>query len=304
MSQSQPGMLVVSRGSGDNLDFSAASTSSGRAQIRAFDVTNITEPLDYSTSGVRLGYGLRNSVGVAEDPSTGGIYSVENSADEVERNGVDIHVNNPGEELNFHGYLNDTTERGNYGYPNCFALWNTSIPDLGDLKVGDQFALNQSTNLNDQYCETQTTAPRLTFQAHTAPLDILFQPNGSEAYVSFHGSWNRDSPIGYSITSLPFAGGNPTLPSDSTNTSNIIIQNPDNKVCPDSCFRPVGLALDGKGRLWFSSDSTGEVWVMERTGVSTGTVGGSGTGGSATSAGAPAASETKAGAGRLLQLNE
>lgn len=35
--------------------------------------------------------------------------------------------------------------------------------------------------------------------------------------------------------------------------------------CPDGCFRPVGLAWDGKGRLWMSSDSTGEVYVVTRS---------------------------------------
>lgn len=42
-----------------------------------------------------------------------------------------------------------------------------------------------------------------------------------------------------------------------------IITNPDTSKCPDSCFRPVSLAWDSKGRLWFSSDSTGEVFVMQ-----------------------------------------
>jgi hypothetical protein len=30
------------------------------------------------------------------------------------------------------------------------------------------------------------------------------------------------------------------------------------------CFRPVGVAFDTKGRLYMSSDSTGEVYVIER----------------------------------------
>jgi glucose/arabinose dehydrogenase len=192
MSQSEPGMLVVSRGSDENLDDGASIADTGRSQIRAFNVSSLTAtstPYDYTTQGVRLGWGLRNSVGVAEDPSTGGIYSVENSVDEVTRDGIDIHTDNPGEELNFHGYLNDTSARGNYGYPNCFALWSTDVPDLGALTVGSQFASMQNGTINDTYCTKEVVAPRLTFQAHTAPLDIIFQPNGSEAYVSFHGSW-------------------------------------------------------------------------------------------------------------------
>lgn len=48
--------------------------------------------------------------------------------------------------------------------------------------------------------------------------------------------------------------------------------------CPDDCFRPVGLAWDSKGRLWFSSDSTGEIYVLQHDG-SSGDDGNSGDGG-------------------------
>lgn len=193
MSQKEPGMLLVSRGSTSNIDTEAELLSSGHSQIKAFDLNNVNSsaPYDFNTQGRLLGWGLRNSVGVAEEPTTGGIYSVENSADEIDRAGIDIHQNNPGEEMNYHGFLNASTENqgGNYGYPLCFALWNTSIPDLGSLKVGDQFTLDQNATLNDTTCQTEKVSPRLTFQAHMAPLDIKFLPNGTEAYISFHGSW-------------------------------------------------------------------------------------------------------------------
>jgi len=192
MSQKEPGMIVVSRGSDANYDAAASVLEFGHSQIRAFNISNLTAtspPYDFTTQGVRLGWGLRNSVGVAEEPTTGAIYSVENSADQMHRGGVDIHDDNPGEEMNFHGYLNNTEPRGNYGYPNCFALWSTDIPDPGAMTVGSQFALVQNSSVNDTFCNKDILGPRLTFQAHTAPLDIIFQPNGSEAYISFHGSW-------------------------------------------------------------------------------------------------------------------
>lgn len=194
MSQKEPGIILVSRGSNSNIDPDAESLSSGHSQIKAFNTSNLTpasEPYDFNSEGRLLGWGLRNSVGIAEEPLTGGIYSVENSADEVDRNGVDIHEDNPGEEMNFHGFLNASREHqgGNYGYPHCLAVWNTSIPDPGNLKVGSQFAMSPNSTLNDTTCATQYVPPRLTFQAHMAPLDIKFLSNGKEAYVSFHGSW-------------------------------------------------------------------------------------------------------------------
>jgi glucose/arabinose dehydrogenase len=166
MSNKEPGILVVSRGSNSNIDLEAETLGSGHSQIKAYVLNNITSsspPYDFTTSGRLLGWGLRNSVGVAEEPLTGGIYSVENSADQIDRNGVDIHQNNPGEEMNYHGFLNSSTEDqgGNYGYPFCFALWNTSIPDVGSLTVGSQFTLDPNATINDTTCATERVPPRL-----------------------------------------------------------------------------------------------------------------------------------------------
>ncbi|TVY32211.1 L-sorbosone dehydrogenase [Lachnellula occidentalis] len=268
--------LVVSRGSISNIDVEAEDITTGHSQIRAFDLenkamTSNSTPYDYATHGRLLGWGLRNSVGVAEEPLTGGIYSVENSADMIERDSVDIHENNPGEEMNYHGFLNSSTDKnqgGNYGYPYCFALWNTSIPNLGTMKVGSQFALDQNSTVNDTFCQ-QHTAPRLTFQAHMAPLDIKFLPNGTEAYVSLHGSWDRDNPAGYKVSSLAFSNGSPVAAPDSTNALTDIMTNVDNSKCPDDCFRPAGLALDSLGRLFMSSDATGEIYVLVKTSSAT-----------------------------------
>ncbi|KAH8205225.1 hypothetical protein TruAng_000637 [Truncatella angustata] len=272
--------LLVSRGSGENVDYSAQDISSGVSQIRAFDMTSFPDrPFDYASTGTRLGWGLRNSVGIAEEPTTGGIFSVENSVDQIERNGNDIHQDNPGEEMNYHGFLNGSTENqgGNYGYPDCFALWDTNIPDLGSLGVGSQFPQSQNTSLNDTTCSDERVSPRLTFQAHMAPLDIIFAPDGNTAYVSFHGSWDRDNPVGYMVASIAFANGQPVEAANSNQSLRYIMSNADNSACPDACFRPVGLALDSQGRLYMSSDSTGEIYVLAQAEVTTGGGGGGAT---------------------------
>jgi glucose/arabinose dehydrogenase len=287
MSSKEPGMLIVSRGSNSNIDLEAEDINTGHSQIKVFDISNLTstaQPYDFNSNGRLLGWGLRNSVGVAEEPLTGGIYSVENSVDEIDRDGVDIHQNNPGEELNYHGFLNSSTEDqgGNYGYPYCFALWNTSIPELGTMKVGSQFALTQNATINDTFCNNDRVAPRLTFFAHMAPLDIKFLPNGTEAFVTFHGSWqalpfqtpylsstnesrDRSDPVGYKLSTVAFAAGSPVAASDSMTAAVDIMANADNSKCPDQCFRPVGLALDSKDRVFMSSDATGEIYVLAKT---------------------------------------
>ncbi|EUC41416.1 hypothetical protein COCMIDRAFT_29812 [Bipolaris oryzae ATCC 44560] len=270
MSQKVPGMLLVSRGSVGNIDLQTLDVTTGVSTIKAYNVNNVTSlAYDHASTGRLLGWGLRNSVGIAEHPVTGGIYSVENSVDNIMRSGQLIKENNPGEEMNFHGSLNETASNVqdvNYGYPSCFTAWNTSeIPDFNG-EVGQQFAIgNQNATVNDTFCQDDRIAPRLAFQAHMAPLDIKFNPNGTAAWVTMHGSWNREDPTGYKLTLIPFNGaGSPVAPSNSTTAAIDIVSNPDLSACPRSCFRPVGLAWDTKGRLYMSSDSTGEIFVVTK----------------------------------------
>lgn len=204
-------MLLVSRGSDGNIDAPTAQISSGRSQIRAFSISALSNaPVDY-TAGEVIGWGLRNSVGMGEDVSTGGFvssiprssvdilthinkWSVENSVDDMRRQGKDVHNTNPGEELNYHGLLfNDTKspERGaNFGYPQCFSAWDPSVlPANSNIKVGTQFLIVDASGSNTDAMCLQRQAPRLTFTSHTAPLDVKFNRNGTVAYIAFHGSW-------------------------------------------------------------------------------------------------------------------
>lgn len=99
-----------------------------------------------------------------------------------------------------------------YGYPECFTTWDMTevIPSV-NLYTGSQFSI--ASNVTDAQCANSTynIPPRLSMQAHVAPLDITFYdaPLSSDiavnmdydgdAFVSFHGSWNRDPPVGYGI---------------------------------------------------------------------------------------------------------
>ncbi|KAF3358784.1 Magnesium transporter NIPA2 [Verticillium dahliae VDG1] len=271
VSDKAPGLLVVSRGSEGNVDAMALRRASGRSQLRVFNVTSIAtdgKASSFSRDGKISGWGLRNSVGVVEHPDDGGMWSVENSVDNLERDGVGIHPSNPGEELYFHGFLNGSTysQEANYGYPICLALWSTDgFPRLGNMSTGDQFEASNDRADDTSGCSTQYTAPRLTFQAHSAPLDIVFTPDGSEAFVTFHGSWNREKAVGYALPSIVFDQGFPKKLANSTNAVYNVMYNADLNDCPSQCFRPFGLAWDRMGRLFMTSDSTGEIFVLERT---------------------------------------
>lgn len=202
LSRSAPGLLVVTRGSTSNIDVLASDISTGHSQIKAFNLTNMTsQPYDFTSDGLLLAWGVRNDVGIDEEPITGGIYSVENSVDEMHRNGVDIHQTNPAEELNFLGYLNGTAspnQGANFGYPECYTAWDVSTIPQFDGKVGEQFVIgNLNGSYDDSLCApSRRQPPRLPFHPHMAPLDILFNDAGTAAWVSFHGSWDSNPPVG------------------------------------------------------------------------------------------------------------
>ena len=75
-------------------------------------------------------------------------------------------------------------------------------------------------------------------------------------------SWDRTNPSGYKLSTIPFQDGEPIAASDNDTSYTDIVANADNSACPQSCFRPVGIAFDSQGRLFFSSDATGEIYVV------------------------------------------
>ena len=197
----QKNTLIVSRGSQSNVDFNSLDLTTGHCQIKSFGVQNDKRATqNFNTTGKLLGWGLRNSVGVAEHPLTGGIYSVEMGMDYATRDGKDISQNNPGDELNYHGIIgkaNDLNQGLNHGYPYCHAAWDVNaIPNRGDLVVGNQFLVGDVNNtftandtIYDAVCVNERAAPVITLPPHNAPIDLKFTADGTAAYVSFHGSW-------------------------------------------------------------------------------------------------------------------
>ncbi|KAK2734335.1 hypothetical protein FQN57_001702 [Myotisia sp. PD_48] len=262
-SKAFPDQLIAVRGSAGNIDLLAGDIKTGHCHLRTFNMTGVPAGgYDFTTQGKLLSWGLRNSVGIDEHPGTNEIWTVENSLDNAKRAGKDVHQNNPGEELNRHGTVETPTE-ANHGYPYCVAAWEVGdLPNNAAFKVGSQFAHDiPNDTKTDDFC-AQSTAPRLTFPAHTAPLDFKF--NGTnEAFVTFHGSWNRDIPIGYRLSRIEFANGEPVAASTSREAAIDVLKNHESSVCPRACFRPVGMAFDKQGRLWVVSDSTGEIYVVD-----------------------------------------
>jgi glucose/arabinose dehydrogenase len=73
------------------------------------------------------------------------------------------------------------------------------------------------------------------------------------AFIAFHGSWNRDTPTGYSVGFVPMTKDgfvDAAAPSD-------FLSSPSDNAKWSSGFRPVDVVFDRCGRLLVTSDGTG-----------------------------------------------
>ncbi|KAG8794814.1 hypothetical protein FRC12_021347 [Ceratobasidium sp. 428] len=224
------------------------------------------------------------------------IWDIENSSDEVHWRGVDVHQDNPAEELNLiplKAAASIPIDRKFYGYPSCFTAWdkstvpkNASAPQF-NFDTGKQFSIRTPPTMPvDTWCQDpkKNVPPKLSLQAHTAPLDLVFYQNSKcllgsskqalpktwdgDAFVSLHGSWNRDHPTGYGVARIPWSKqqDRPVANPNAKDGYVTIVKAPDMSKCPEECIRPVGLVVDQLGRMIVSSDESGELFIVEKSG--------------------------------------
>jgi glucose/arabinose dehydrogenase len=143
--------------------------------------------------------------------------------------------------------LNIIEEGKDYGWPWCYG---NRVRD-SKFKPGEK----------PSYC-TDTEPPVYSFQAHVAPLGLVFidsnQFSASEQgnlIVAFHGSWNRSEPVGYEIRKLSIFAQNVT--SEDVFVTGWLKDG-------DTLGRPVDLAFDEDGNLYISDDNAGLVYILSR----------------------------------------
>lgn len=183
--------------------------------------------------------GLRNVLGFGWDPRTGVLYGMDNGAD---LRGDD----QPPEKL----YRIE--EGKDYGWPLCIG------PEQPDP------LLKPKRDCAD------VEKPVLAYTAHSVPLGLLFYEGRlfppeyrGDAFVAFHGSWNRLPPSGYKIARIRFEAGQPVAIDDFITGF----------LAPDgrSQFgRPVGLAVAKDGALLVADDDYGIIYRIGFEGVAVG----------------------------------
>ncbi|KAH8829078.1 hypothetical protein DL96DRAFT_1596562 [Flagelloscypha sp. PMI_526] len=273
--------ILVGTGPGQNIDPSARDPSSGWSQIRKFPLA-VSSPTTW-LDGDLIAYGIRNPAGFAYHPvHLNNLYVVENGAsiDNVTGMTAAFVNDNPADELEVIETSHSKTAANIfYGFPDCTTIWNPTadpagVPQYADYVRGEQFSLQLLASRDDTWCQDKHNnhPPQTSFQAHSVPLDIKFySPVSSKvdskalpvswannAFATFHGSFNRSPPTGYSVVRLPKPGvkGSSYLP---------VVEAANLVGCPSACqsIRPAGLAFGANGKLYVTSDSSGELFVVE-----------------------------------------
>ena len=200
-----------------------------RAAVLAFDPDGKNERY-YAT-------GLRNCAGMTLQPATGSVWCVVNERDEL------------GDNIPFE-YATAVRDGAFYGWP-----W---------FYIGDHPDPRWTKTPRDDL-KGKVTIPDVLFQAHSAPLNIAFESGDGlgpdakgDAFVAMHGSWNRNTRTGYKIVQVDIGkDGKPT--GTYTDFVTGFVLNDD-----DVWGRPVGVAFDKSGDLFFSEDGSGTIWKVSK----------------------------------------
>jgi hypothetical protein len=144
------------------------------------------------------------------------------------------------------------------------------------FKTGDQFVVTPNATFGDDACKEKAMPPRLSFQAHSAPISAAFDGTAENMYVTLHGSWDRTPPTGYKLVEIPFKRNEdgtyePVAAADSREGYKDILSNKDVTTCggfgaAGACFRPAAVVWDSNNaRLVVSSDAQqGELYIMAK----------------------------------------
>lgn len=177
--------------------------------------------------------GLRNPIGLAWNPVTKELWTAVN-----ERDGL-------GDDL-VPDFVTSVKENGFYGYPYYY--------------IGE----NKETRLKDvDYSKfPKVIVPDVLVTSHSAALGIVFNDKKmfpkeyeNDAFVAFHGSWNRQKLTGYKVIRIKMKDGKPVggyedfisgwLPSEDSN---------------EVWGRPVGLLMNSDGSLLICDDGGKKIW--------------------------------------------
>ena len=225
--------MFVSVGSrsnaGERKIYAPWQSDEGRALVLAFMPEGKDRRL-YAT-------GLRNCVGMAVQPRTGGVWCSVN-----ERDGL-------GDDL-VPDFVTRVREGAFYGWP-WFYIGDNEDP----RRAGEQPALR-----------SRVSVPEVLLQPHSASMEMTFYNSGQfpaeyrgDVFAAFHGSWNRSRRTGYKVVRIFLKNDQPTGAYEDFLTGFVISDS-------DVWGRPVGVAVAQDGSLLVSEDGNGSIWRVSYRG--------------------------------------
>lgn len=179
--------------------------------------------------------GLRNPIGLAWNPKTGELWTAVN-----ERDGL-------GDDL-VPDYATSVKEGGWYGWPYSYIGQNEDPRRKGE---------------NPELVK-KSIVPDVLFTSHVASLGIVFYDGAmfpkeyrGDAFVAFHGSWNRAKLSGYTVVRIPFDDKGKLEGNKYENfVSGWLPDENSNEVWG----RPVGLLVNSDGSLLIADDGGKKIW--------------------------------------------
>lgn len=215
--------MFVSIGSASNVSVEA---DPKRAAISVYDPDGKNHRIYAS--------GLRNPIGLAWNPKTGELWTAVNERDGLGDNLVP-------------DYATAVKEGGFYGWPYSYLGQNEDPRRKGE---------------NPELVK-KAIVPDVLFTSHVAALGIQFYTGKmfpkeyqGDAFVAFHGSWNRQKLSGYKIARIRFNNGKLVGNQFEDFVSGWLPTEDSNQVWG----RPVGLLVAADGSLLITDDGGDKVW--------------------------------------------
>jgi glucose/arabinose dehydrogenase len=190
-----------------------------RAAVTRYDLDG-SNPYTFAT-------GLRNSVGIAFHPATGQLWANNNDRDNLSDDAPPEH-------------LNIVRDGRWYGWPQCYLPGQSNPEYAGAACWGVE-------------------PPAITFPAHAAPLGLVFYTGATfpaeyhgDAFMTYHGSWNRSVPVEPRVVRVRVENGRPTAIEDFLTGFQ--------PAGGSRWGRPVSLLVMPDGALLVSDDAGGRIW--------------------------------------------
>ena len=220
------GKMYISAGSSCNV---CVEKDSRRAAVMEFNPDG---------SGQKIfAKGLRNAVGIAENPKTDTVWVTVNGRDWL------------GDDLPPETIYDLGKDGGDAGWPYCYG---DRVPDPNFTRAGD----NRCQGVLE---------PKVQMQAHSAPLGLAFYEDSmfppeyrNNIFVAFHGSWNRSVPTGYKVVRVKLDDKGQAIGGAQDFITGWLA--PGETKHGRWMGRPVGIAFASDGSMYMSDDAGGVVY--------------------------------------------